>query len=197
MPSGTVQGDPRCGAEGRERTIGGMAPLLYSLQFRGFATSLAPRVLDARATAPTARLLTTVGRGGLAGGFEWEAGEEAVLESRIVVDDGDAFHVSGRIIAGSGNVLRFRTLGTGRLGSSPDPHLRQGAVVCEVLGGEGQFAGASGRIASTLLLSDSGEITETQVGVLFTTNGGADIDACDGESGTDSTQNCETMIGVQ
>jgi hypothetical protein len=144
-----------------------MAPLFYSLQFRGFTTSLSPRVLEARATAPAATVVTTVGRAGLTGRVEADSGEEAVLESRIVVDDG-ALHVSGRIFIGAGNVLRFRTLGTGRLGDSPDPHLRQGAVVCEVVGGEGQFAEASGRIASTFLLSDSGDITETQLGVVFT-----------------------------
>jgi len=150
-----------------------MSPLFYSLQFRGFARSLSPRVLDARATAPAARVITSLGTDGLKGRVEAEDGQEAMLESRIVVDDGEGLHVSGRIVVGEGNVLRFRTLGTGRLGSSPDPHLRQGAVVCEVLGGEGQFAGASGRIASSLLLSDSGDITETQLGVVFTQTGGS------------------------
>ena len=167
-----VQGDPRCGGGGPERTIGEMSPLFYSLQFRGFARSLSPRVLDARATAPSARVITHVGEDGLVGHVEAQDGDEALLESRIVVDDSEGLNVSGRIVVGAGNVLRFRTLGTGRLGNSPDPHLRQGAVVCEVVGGEGQFAGASGRIASSLLLSDSGDITETQLGVVFTHTGG-------------------------
>lgn len=172
MPTVSVRGDPRCGARGSDRTIDGMSPLFYSLQFRGFAKSLSPRVLDARATAPPARVITNLGNEGLEGRVESGDGAEAILESRFVVDEGEALHVSGRIVIGEGNVLRFRTLGTGRLGRSPDPHLRQGAVVCEVLGGEGQFAGASGRIASSLLLSDSGDITETQLGVVFTQEGG-------------------------
>jgi hypothetical protein len=145
-----------------------MAPLIYTLQFRGFTTSLSPRVLKASATAPAARLVTTVGRAGLVGRLDADSGDEAVLESRIFVDDDGALDVCGEILVGDGNVLRFRAVGSGRLAESPDPHLRQGAVVCEVIGGEGQFAETSGRIASTFLLSDSGDITETQLGVLFT-----------------------------
>jgi hypothetical protein len=151
-----------------------MAPLFYSLQFRGFARPVTAHVLDARATAPAARLVTSVGEGGLCGRVEAEPGDEAVLESRIVIDDDQTFHVRGTISVGAGHTMRFQTLGSGRIGSSPNPHLRQGALVCEVLGGEGQFAGASGRIASSVLLSDSGDLTETQLGVLFISKGETD-----------------------
>lgn len=143
-----------------------MAPLLYSLQFRGFATSISVGVLAARATAPGSALVTTIGEDGLRGRFESGESDEAHLESRLAIADG-AFDVMGQVMVGHGNVLRFRALGRGRLSVSPDPHLRQGAVVCEIVDGEGQFARASGRITSNLLLSDSGDLTDTHLGVLF------------------------------
>lgn len=43
----------------------------------------------------------------------------------------------------------------------------QGTAVLEVVGGEGQFEHASGRIASTFLLSDTGELTDNHFGLLF------------------------------
>jgi hypothetical protein len=146
--------------------MAGVSPLLYSLQFRGFATPVAADVIEARATAPAGALVTTIGEDGLAGRFEAGEHDEAVLESRLVLADG-GLDVSGRVEIGHGNVLRFRAVGRGRLTDSPDPHLRQGAVACEIVGGEGQFAGAAGRITSNLLLSDSGDLTDTHLGVVF------------------------------
>lgn len=143
-----------------------MSPLLYSLQFRGFTTPVAADVVEARATAPAGTLVTTIGEDGLAGRFEAGEREDALLESRLVLVDG-GFDVSGRVTVGRGNVLRFRALGRGRLTDSPDPHLRHGAVVCEIVGGVGQFADAAGRITSNLLLSDSGDLTDTHLGVVF------------------------------
>ena len=143
-----------------------MAPLLYSLQFRGFARAVSSDVLEARATAPASMLVTSIGADGLRGHFESGETDEALLESRLVIADG-ALDVSGRVTVGHSNLLRFRALGRGRLNRSPDPHLRQGAIVCEIVGGEGQFDCATGRITSNLLLSDSGDLTDTHLGVLF------------------------------
>jgi hypothetical protein len=146
---------------------GRMALLPYSLQFRGHARTVGSHVLEIRATAPGSTLITTIGRAGLSGRFEPDAGEEAVLESRLVVADDGAVDATGTIRLGEGHVLRFRTLGTGRLSGSPDPELRHGSILCEIDAGEGQFAGARGRIASNFVLSDSGELTDNQLGLLF------------------------------
>jgi hypothetical protein len=143
-----------------------MAPLLYSLQFRGFATAVAGDVIEVRATAPGGALVTTLGDDGLTGGFRADETDEALLQARLVVVGG-TFDVTGRITVGYGNVLHYRALGRGRLACSPDPQLRQGAIGCEVVAGEGQFAAASGTITSSLLLSDSGDFTDTHLGVVF------------------------------
>ncbi len=144
-----------------------MPPLPYSLQFRGRAKAIGSHVFDVRATAPGSTLVTTVGELGLSGRIEPAAGEEALLESRLVLADDGALDVVGTISIGERHRLRFRTLGTGRLTASPEPYLRHGGVLCEVEAGEGQFAGARGRIASNFLLSDGGELTDNQLGLLF------------------------------
>jgi hypothetical protein len=36
-----------------------------------------------------------------------------------------------------------------------------------VLGGTGQFAGATGRVTSNFVLSDTGELTDNQFGLIF------------------------------
>ena len=54
-----------------------------------------------------------------------------------------------------------------RLGGSPDPHLRHGTLMWQVTGGEGQFEHAEGRISSNLLVSDTGDVTDNQIGVIF------------------------------
>ncbi len=144
-----------------------MVLLPYSLQFRGHARMVGAHVLEIRATAPGATVVTIVGRAGLSGRVEHAVGEEAFLESRLIVADDGALDASGTIRVGDGHLLRFRTLGTGRLGGSPDPDLRHGSVVYGIDAGEGQFAGAHGRIASNFLLSDSGELTDNQLGLVF------------------------------
>jgi hypothetical protein len=68
---------------------------------------------------------------------------------------------------GHGNRLGFHSIGRGHLAPSPDPHLRHGSVVRRIEGGEGQFAGSEGLITSKFLLSDSGEVTDNHLGVIF------------------------------
>ena len=140
-----------------------LRPLAYSLQFRGRIESLSPRVLEARATAPSQVLVTTVDANGLAGIVKPGEGEEALLLSRLVLGDDGSFDQSGTIEFAPGHVLAFRSVGAARLGRSPDPHLRHGAAVWEVEGGEGQFRGARGRITSNFFVSDSDELTDNPV----------------------------------
>ena len=49
----------------------------------------------------------------------------------------------------------------------PDPHLKQASVISEVIGGTGQFDGARGQIVSNILVSDTGEVTDNHLGVIF------------------------------
>jgi hypothetical protein len=144
-----------------------LQPIAYSLQFRGRITSLSSRVLEQHASAPSQVLVTTVDANGLAGRVQPGAGEEALLVSRLVLADDGSFDQSGTIEFAPGHTLAFRSVGAARLGRSPDPHLRHGAAVWEVEGGEGQFRGARGRITSNFFLSDSDELTDNHFGLIF------------------------------
>ena len=63
--------------------------------------------------------------------------------------------------------MRFRSVGLGRLVACPDPNLKHGTVIREVEGGDGQFAQAEGLITSNFLVSDTGEVTDNHLGVIF------------------------------
>lgn len=118
-------------------------------------------------TAPGGSLLTTIDGDGLHGRFEAAAGEEAIFRSQLCFTDAVSFCESGTIVFGAGHALHLRSVGTGVLGPSPDPHLRHGTVMWEVEAGEGQFDEAEGRVTSNFFLSDTGELTDNQVGVIF------------------------------
>ena len=147
-----------------------LRPISYSLQFRGRVTSLSARVLEQRASAPSQVLTTTIDTDGLAGRVQPREGDEAVLVARLVLENDGSFHQSGTIEFAPGHVLAFRSVGAARLGRSPDPHLRHGAAVLEVDGGEGQFHGAHGRITSNFFVSDTDELTDNHFGVIFITD---------------------------
>jgi hypothetical protein len=144
-----------------------LQPIAYSLQFRGRITALSSRVLEQRASAPSQVLTTTVDANGLAGHVQPGEGAEALLVSRLVLVDEGSFDQSGTIEFAPGHVLAFRSVGPSRLGRSPDPHLRHGAAVWEVEGGEGQFRGAHGRITSNFFVSDTNELTDNHFGLIF------------------------------
>jgi hypothetical protein len=144
-----------------------LQPIVYSLQFRGRIESLSSRVLEQRASAPSQVLITTVDANGLAGHVQPGEGEEALLVSRLVLADDGSFDQSGTIEFAPGHVLAFRSVGAARLGCSPDPHLRHGAAVWKVEGGEGQFRGAQGRITSNFFVSDTNELTDNHFGLIF------------------------------
>lgn len=139
----------------------------FSIQFRGQSIRLSPGVLTARATAPSCALVTLIDVDGVHGRLEPCEGGEAHLECRITLLDECRFEEVGTISFGNGNALRFRTLGEGTLTSSEMPGLSHGASSWDVDGGAGVFAGTTGRIVSNFLLSETGDLTDHQLGVLF------------------------------
>jgi len=93
---------------------------------------------------------------------------EMTCEADLVLTGQAMFQQTGTIAFGTGgHRLRFSTVGSGHLGPAPDADGRHGAVIWRVDGGEGRFAGASGIVACTFLLSDAGEITDHHLGVIF------------------------------
>jgi hypothetical protein len=143
-----------------------MVPLTYALQFRGRASGQLSDGAVAELSAPSCVLMTNLLGDGLRGRYQLAAGGEARLRSDVS-GDGDRLRAEGTISFGSGHGLRFRTVETALIAPSPDPHLRHAGLVNEVLGGEGQFRGAYGRIVSNVLVSDTGEITDNHLGVVF------------------------------
>lgn len=144
-----------------------MKPVTFSLQFRGQAAPL-DGGMRKEASAPGGALVTSLNAGAVEGRFVWAPGdeEEALFESTLSFTGEDAFDEQGTIVFARGSALRIK--GRGQVAASPNPHLRQGSVVWRVAGGEGRFEGASGLITSNFLVSDSGELTENQLGVIFT-----------------------------
>lgn len=126
--------------------------LSFALEFRGQATPVSPGVLLTRASGTHALL-----------GVE----EEALLEGRLSLLDGDSFELAATVGLGDGSAFRLRTLTPGVLAPAPETGLRIGTAVCEVDRGAGRLAGVSGRLATSFLLSSTGELTDCQVGVLF------------------------------
>ena len=120
-----------------------------------------------RLSAPSSAFFTTVGPDGVRGAIEDVAGRDARFDAELVLDDQSRFHELGTIVFGRGNVVRFRSVGSGTLTACPDPNLRRGAVVAEIEDGEGQFAAAEGFITSNFLVSDTGEVTDNQLGLIF------------------------------
>jgi len=140
-------------------------PITYALQFRGHARPLATNLVRLELTAPSAALVTTIDATGVRAHFDDVLGGEAVLRSETSFDE-LSFDDRGTIAFGRGNTLRFRSIGS-RLTHCPDPELRHGAVILRVEGGDGQFSGCEGLIASNFLISETGEVTENHAGVIF------------------------------
>ena len=103
----------------------------------------------------------------LAGRTEAVLLDGARLESELLFAGDASFREQGTISFAAGSDLHFRTLGTGSLVQSPDPGLRHGMVTWELDGGSGRFEHASGRITSTFTLTDDGEVTDEQHGLIF------------------------------
>ncbi len=150
----------------------GMHHVAFSMQFRGHSNQLSPGVLTARATAPSSALVTEVDSEGVHGRLEPREGDEAHLECRLTFLDDRSFEEVGTISFGNGNALRFRSAGAGTLARCADRRLQHGTAAWDVDGGAGAFAGATGRIVSNFLLSDTGDLTDHQLGVLFLNGAG-------------------------
>jgi hypothetical protein len=141
--------------------------LTYALEFRGRITAVGD-AFEKHASAPPCTHTTILRTQGVDARTAYDdCSEEAFLESRLVLDGDDRFSETLDVDFGHGHLLRLRTVGAGSLVDSADEHLRHGTAVLQVVGGAGQFAGATGRIASNFVVSDTGDLTDHQLGVIF------------------------------
>ena len=149
-----------------------MRQLVYALRFRGEAkrVEIDGTVLTTATRAPGCTVGTRIGPEGLSGSLTPVDGDEATLESEWVFTSATTFQEGGTIVFGrGGHRLRFSTFGSAYLGPAAADACRHGSVVRWVEGGEGQFAGARGLIASALVVDDAGEVTDHQLGVVYVT----------------------------
>jgi hypothetical protein len=144
--------------------------LVYALRFRGTArrTGIDGNVLETASSAPSCRIETSFDSGRLTGQLTQESGAEATAKSAMVFTGETSFQETGTIELGqSGHRLRFSTVGSAYLDPVSDGGCRHGAAIRRIDGGDGQFAGAHGLIASLVVLSDTDEITDNQLGIVF------------------------------
>jgi len=141
--------------------------LTYALEFRGEAR-VDGRGMSLRASAPPCSYVTLLANEGVDSRFVYDDGvEEAFMESRLTLDGRGRFSAAVTIDFGHGHALRLHTVDEGRLVGSADENLRHGTATFEIVDGSGQFEGATGRITSNFVVSDTGELTDNQVGVVF------------------------------
>ena len=123
-----------------------MMQMVYSQRLGGRLTAVAPGVLTVSLK---------------------DSAEPATVDAQLSFADERSFRLTGEVRWEAEGTLRFRSLGTGRLDPTPESGLRHGTAVLEVCGGTGRFDGARGRITSNFVLSNDGEITDHQLGVVF------------------------------
>lgn len=141
--------------------------LTYSLEFRGEASADGDGIV-LRASAPSCVHETRLENGGVAARFLFDEGsEEAILEAHLTFNANGYFSAVATIDFGHGHRLYVKTVDDGRLNGSADEHLRHGSAVLRVVGGTGQFEGASGQVTCNFVLSDTGDLTDHQLGMVF------------------------------
>jgi hypothetical protein len=123
-----------------------MRQIVYSQRLGGRLTAVAPGVLAASLA---------------------DAAEPATVDAQLSFADERSFLLTGEVRLDGQGSMRFRSLGRGRLDPSAEPGVRHGTAVLEVCGGTGRFDGAHGRITSNFVVSDDGEVTDHQLGVVF------------------------------
>jgi len=159
-----------------------MRRIRYVMEFTGRGEQRADgeNIWITASSAPSAQFSTMVGAGGVDAAMTEVAGGRAQFDSEVVAADGGPlepgkpFREYGTIAFGPDHVLRFDTVGTGRMDlvgpdSGDDDGLMQGGIVWKVEGGTGMFEGATGIITSNFAVDSAGDVTDYHVGVIYVT----------------------------
>jgi hypothetical protein len=125
-------------------------------------------MLTTAAGAPGCTVVSRIGTDGVHGSLRPALGGEARLQSELTLTGESTFQEMGTIAFGLGaHALRFSTVGSGHFEAATSDGRRHGAAIWRVDGGEGQFAGASGLIVSSLFVAEPGQVTGYHFGVRF------------------------------
>jgi hypothetical protein len=141
-----------------------MRELVFALEFkgRGGAVPDSETLRQARTTAPSQLLSTVLDRAGVQASVAPQAGETAVLESRVERFPDGTFVEDGTITYGAAGSLTFDTIGRGWVGPAPITGRVVGGIVWKITGGSGRFDGASGVITSNFTVNADGEVVDDQ-----------------------------------
>ena len=146
-----------------------MRQLSFVLQFQGSAAPVAgsSQTLQAQTTAANQAFRTVLGSDGIQATLEALGGGQATFASRVVVNADSSFDETGTITYGNLGTIEFKTLGKGYMFPSGIEGLQRGGVLWDVTSGTGQFAGATGVIASNFSVSSEGKVVDNHFAVLY------------------------------
>ena len=146
-----------------------MREIVFALEFtgRGGPAPGSRTRRQARTTAPSQAIHTTMAANGITTLVEVLPGEVAVLESRVERAPDGTFVEDGTITYGSAGSITFDTVGRGHVGPSADGRRSHGVVMWRVTGGDGRFAGAQGFITSNFTVTADGLVTDDQLARLY------------------------------
>ena len=147
-----------------------MRQIVYALLFRGDARRLGPdgNVVAIQATAPGCALGSTVDGEGLSATLESHPGGVARWEAELIMTGGAMFQQTGTVAFGQPtHGIRVSSVGSGLFDDADGSGCRLGATILRIDGGQGQFAGATGAVASLVVLGDGGEVTDHHLGVVY------------------------------
>jgi hypothetical protein len=150
-----------------------MRELVFALEFRGRGGPVpgSENLRQARTTAPSQTFTTLLGGDGVQARVETNAGEVAVLESRVERFADGSFVEDGTITYGAAGAITFETLGRGWVGPAPVTGQVVGGVVWSITGGDGRFTGARGIITSNFTVSADGEVVDDQLARIYLARG--------------------------
>lgn len=144
-----------------------MKQVFFALQFRGSASALPSGNLQARTTARGQVLRAVLAAGGVSTTIDELDGPSASFESEVQITGEGTFKEWGSIAYANAGRVRFTTVGQGVLGPSGIEGLQRGAVIWEITGGDGAFAGVRGLITSNFSVDGAGAVVDNHVAQLF------------------------------
>lgn len=146
-----------------------MKELVFALEFRGSAAPVpgSDKKLQAKTSATSQTLRSLLKADGIQASVESASGGSASFESEVEIVGEGMFVESGSIQYGDAGKVSFRTVGRGIMAPSPVAEIQHGAVIWEVIGGEGRLAGAQGLITSNFTVAAQGEVVDDHFARLF------------------------------